>query len=101
MVIGMAKTAFYSQPMYGAFDMAEDAVQPEATQRQRQQRPRAQIAEEKRPQQLTQQVVVGEDKGAQKLQRIMEQITEVSSILNILSAFSLGVSKKKLDRFFI
>lgn len=78
MVIGMAKTVHYSQPMYGAFDIADDDVQPEASQRQpRQNRPRAEIGEEKRPQQMTEQAVGGADKGAQKLKRIMEQLTEV------------------------
>lgn len=77
-VIGMAKTVHYSQPMYGAFDMTDDDVQPEETQRQpRQHRPRADIGEERRPQQMTEQVVGGADKGAQKLKRIMEQLTEV------------------------
>lgn len=75
MVINITKTAKYSQPMYGTFDLREE-VAPVATQKQRQQRAKTQIGVEKKPIQQTQAAAEGEG-GNTKLSAIQMQICEV------------------------
>lgn len=75
-IIHITKTAKYSQPMYGTFDLSDEAA-PESTQKQRQQRTKTQVGVEKKPIQLTQ--AAQAEKGNQKLFVILKQIREVST----------------------
>lgn len=78
LISGSMKTVFYSPSMAGTFDINANttAEQPGPTQRQRQQRPRENMIEEKRPQALTQ--PHQKQKGSQKLASILQQIIDVS-----------------------